>query len=70
MNKKKREKIAELAKILLAINNLEKRCVTRKGALQYPLDKIVNAHDPGNMGNIELFKKKAEYAKSQLIYIH
>jgi len=63
MNKKKRYKIGELAKILMAINNLEKRCLSRKSALQYPLDKTVNKHDPGHMGNAELFKVRSEYAK-------
>lgn len=25
--------------------------------------------DPGNMGNLELFKKRADYAKYQLLFI-
>jgi hypothetical protein len=64
-NRKKLFKISELAKILMAINNLEKRCLGRKekSALQYPLDKLVNLKDPGNYGNLELFKKRADYAK-------
>jgi hypothetical protein len=48
----------------MAINNLEKRCLNRKekSALQYPLDKLLQKKDPGNMGNLELFKKRADYA--------
>mmetsp|Transcript_46193 Transcript_46193/g.33963 ORF Transcript_46193/g.33963 Transcript_46193/m.33963 type:complete len:128 (+) Transcript_46193:509-892(+) len=63
-NKKKRHKTGELAKILMAINNMEKRCLGRKSVLAYPLDKTVNKYDPGYMGGTqELFKARAEYAK-------
>jgi hypothetical protein len=59
--------------MLMAINNLEKRCLNRKEGtknhLQYPLDKMMNLKDPGNMGNLELFKKRADFAKYQLYFI-
>ena len=47
---KKLSKVSDLARILMAIDNLEKRCLNRKekSALKYPLQQLVNLEDPKN----------------------
>ena len=65
---KKSSKISDLARILMAIDNLEKRCLNRKekSALKYPLQQLVNLEDPKNFN---MFKQRAVYAKAQLTFI-
>ena len=52
---KKLGKVSDLARILMAIDNLEGRCLNRKdkSALKYPLQSLVNLPDPKNFN---LFK--------------
>ena len=47
---KKLSKVSDLARILMAIDNLENRCLNRKekSALKYPLQSQVNLEDPKN----------------------
>ncbi len=65
---KKLSKVSDLARILMAIDNLENRCLNRKekSALKYPLHQLTNLEDPKNFN---LFKKRHEYAKAQLVFI-
>ena len=65
---KKLSKVSDLARILMAIDNLEKRCLNRKekSALKYPLQQLVNLEDPKNFN---MFKQRATYAKAQLTFI-
>jgi hypothetical protein len=65
---KKLSKVSDLARILMAIDNLEKRCLNRKekSALKYPLQQLVNLEDPKNFN---MFKQRAVYAKAQLTFI-
>jgi chromosome segregation ATPase len=65
---KKLSKVSELARILMAINNLESRCLNRKekSALKYPLQQLVNLDDPKNFN---MFKERQVYAKAQLVFI-
>ena len=62
---KKLNKISELARILMAIDSLEKRCFKRKekkSALKYQIDLT----DPVNF---DKWKERMKYAKQQLVYI-
>ena len=65
---KKLSKVSDLARILMAIDNLENRCLNRKdkSALKYPLQQYVGLDDPKNFN---LFKHRAIYAKAQLTFI-
>eukprot|EP00347_Sterkiella_histriomuscorum_P020865 403336168 len=65
---KKLNKVSDLARILMAIDNLESRCLNRKerSALKYPLNSLMNLEDPKNFN---LFVKRKEYAKAQLHFI-
>jgi hypothetical protein len=65
---KKLSKVSDLARILMAIDNLEKRCLNRKekSALKYPLQQLVNLEDPKNFN---MFKQRQVYAKAQLVFI-
>ena len=66
---KKLGKVSELARILMAIDNLEKRCLNRKeqnSFLKYPLNILMNLEDPKNFN---MFQKRKEYAKAQLLFI-
>ena len=56
---KKLSKVSELARILMAIDNLENRCLNRKekSALKYPLN-LLNLEDPKNFN---LFKQRSNY---------
>jgi len=75
---KKLGKVSELARILMAIDNLEKRCLNRKeqnSFLKYPLNILMNLEDPKNFN---IFQKRSkffliffveEYAKAQLTFI-
>jgi len=75
---KKLGKVSELARILMAIDNLEKRCLNRKeqnSFLKYPLNILMNLEDPKNFN---MFQKRSkffliffveEYAKAQLTFI-
>ncbi len=60
---KKLSKVSDLARILMAIDNLEKRCLNRKekSALKYPLQQLMNLDDPKNFN---MFKQRAVYAKA------
>lgn len=62
---KKLGKVSDLARILMAIDNLENRCLNRKekSGLKYP---IVGLDDPKNFN---LFKERSVYAKEQLRFI-
>lgn len=59
--------MSELARILMAVDNLEKKCLNRRerSALQYPMS-AVNLEDPKNFN---MFNKRATYAKAQLQFI-
>lgn len=61
---KKLSKVSELARILMAIDNLETRCLNRKekSVLRYQ----VNLEDPKNFN---LFNQRSVYAKAQLTFI-
>lgn len=65
---KKLSKVSDLARILMAIDNLESRCLNRKekSALKYPLQQLVNLEDPKNFN---MFKQRQVYAKAQLVFI-
>jgi len=67
-SKKKLSKVSDLARILMAIDNLENRCLNRKdkSALKYPLLQYTGKDDPKNFN---LFKERAIYAKHQLHFI-
>ena len=56
---KKLRKVSELARILMAVDNLENRCLNRKdkSALKYPLQALVNLDDPKNFN---LFKERCK----------
>jgi len=55
---KKLNKISDLARILMAIDNLENRCLNRKAnsALRYPLNILMNLEDPKNFN---MFQKRS-----------
>lgn len=65
---KKLSKVSDLARILMAIDNLENRCLNRKekSALKYPLQSLVGLDDPKNFNQ---FKQRSVYAKFQLQFI-
>ena len=65
---KKLSKVSDLARILMAIDNLENRCLNRKekSGLKYPLSSLVGLEDPKNFN---LFKQRSVYAKEQLRFI-
>lgn len=65
---KKLSKVSDLARILMAIDNLETSCLNRKekSALKYPLQSLVGLEDPKNFN---LFKQRSVYAKAQLTFI-
>ena len=68
VSSKKLSKVSDLARILMAIDNLETRCLNRKekSALKYPLQQLLGLSDPKNFN---LFKQRSEYAKAQLQFI-
>ena len=65
---KKLSKVSDLARILMAIDNLETRCLNRKqkSALKYPLQQLAGLEDPKNFN---MFKQRAVYARAQLTFI-
>lgn len=69
VSSKKLSKVSDLARILMAIDNLENRCLNRKekSALKYPVQQLNPALvDPKNFN---LFKQRSDYAKGQLTQI-
>lgn len=65
---KKLSKVSDLARILMAIDNLEYRCLNRKekSNLKYPLQQLTGLEDPKNFN---MFKQRSVYAKAQLTFI-
>ncbi len=57
---KKLNKISDLARILMAVDNLENRCLNRKAnsALRYPLNILMNLEDPKNYN---MFMKRSKF---------
>lgn len=55
---KKLNKVSDLARILMAVDNMENRCLNRKdkSALKYPLQSLLNLDDPKNF---DLFKQRS-----------
>ena len=69
MSSKKLSKVSDLARILMAIDNIETRCLNRKdkSVLKYPVQQLNPALvDPKNFNH---FKQRSEYAKGQLTQI-
>ena len=69
MSSKKLSKVSDLARILMAIDNIETRCLNRKdkSVLKYPVQQLNPALiDPKNFNH---FKQRSDYAKGQLTQI-
>ena len=65
---KKLSKVSDLARILMAIDNLENRCLNRKekSALKYPLNSLMNLEDPKNFN---MFLKRSKFNIFLLVLI-